>query len=134
MVEASRRANGDPNDRVREAFRSIGHHAHAVNLSRAARLADALAVAGGGRLDDAQRKSATDLAHQLVGSAGTFGFPGASQLAGDLERFFADGAFDDPERLAAARAQLGQLQVELAAEPADLPEPSPEPGLTEDQE
>ena len=128
------RADRDPDDRVREAFRSIGHHAHAVNLSRAARLAEALAVAGGGRLDDAQRKSATELAHQLVGSAGTFGFPGASQLAGDLERFFADGAFDDPERLAAARAQLEQLQVELAAEPADLPEQLPEPGGTEDQE
>ena len=110
---------------MREAFRSIGHHAHAVNLDRAARLADALAVAGGGRLDDAQRASATALAHQLVGSAGTFGFPGASQLAGDLERFFADGAFDDPERLATARAHLGQLQAELAAEPAYPPE---EPG------
>ena len=127
------RADGDPDDRVREAFRSIGHHARAVNLGRAARLADALAVAVGGRLDEAQRKSATELAHQLVGSAGTFGSPGASQLAGDLERFFADGAFDDPERLHAARIQLEQMQVELAADPADLPEQVPEPGDVEDQ-
>ena len=127
------RATDDPDDRAREAFRSIGHHAHAVNLSRVARLADALAVASGGRLDDALRESATELAHQLVGSAGTFGFPGASQLAGDLERFFADGAFDDPERLAAARAQLEQLQAELAAEPEYLPEEPPEPSGAEDQ-
>ncbi len=112
------RANGDPEDRVRDAVRLIGHHARAVNLSRAARLADALAVASGGRFDDAQRESATELAHQLVGSAGTFGFPGASQLAGALERFFADRAYDDPERLSAARTQLDQLQAELAAEPA----------------
>jgi len=116
-------------ERLRARVRSIGDHARSVNLSRAGRLADVLATIGCGRLDDDQREAATDLAHQLVGSAGTFGFAGASQLAAELERFFTDGAFDDQARLTTAQQQLHELQQELSAEPVYQADED-EPGLT----
>jgi len=118
-------------DRLRAKVRSIGVHARSVNLHRAGRLADVLATLDGGRLDDDQRQVATTLAHQLVGSAGTFGFAGASQLAAELERFFSDGAFDDATRLSSAQQQLSQLQQELAAEPVYQPDDD-DPGRTSD--
>jgi HPt (histidine-containing phosphotransfer) domain-containing protein len=109
--------DGDGTAQLTAAMRVIGVHARTVNLGRAARLADALAGADHGGLDDSARQTATELAHQLVGSAGTFGFVGASDLAGELERFFADGAFDDRARLDAARSTLHRLQQALHSEP-----------------
>lgn len=118
-------------DRLRATVRLIGAHARSVNLHRAGRLAEVLDTMGGGRLEDDQRQVATTLAHQLVGSAGTFGFAGASQLAAELERFFVDGAFDDETRLFTAQQQLSQLQQELAAEPVYQADDE-DPGLTSD--
>jgi HPt (histidine-containing phosphotransfer) domain-containing protein len=112
----------DPSDHVRTYVRSIGDHARLVNRERAALLDDALLAAGRGGLDEDGRAAAAQLAHQLVGSAGTFGFPGASQLAGELERFFDDGEFEDRRRLADARRLLAALHRELAAEPAYRPD------------
>jgi HPt (histidine-containing phosphotransfer) domain-containing protein len=112
-----RRDDGDASAQLMAAMRVIGIHARTVNLGRAERLADALAGADNGRLDDSTRQTATELAHQLVGSAGTFGFAGASDLAGELEQFFADGGFDDRTRLDAARSTLHRLQQALHAEP-----------------
>jgi len=118
-------------DRLRAKVRSIGDHARSVNLHRAGRLAELLATVDGGRLEDDQREVATTLAHQLAGSAGTFGFAGASQLAAELERFFIDGAFDDETRLITAQRQLSQLQQELAADPVYQADDD-DPGLTSD--
>ena len=112
----------DPSESVRTYVRSIGDHARLVNRERAALLEDALLAAGRGVLDEDGRAAAAQLAHQLVGSAGTFGFPGAAELAGELERFFDDGEFDDRHRLADARRQLAALDRELAAEPSYRPE------------
>jgi HPt (histidine-containing phosphotransfer) domain-containing protein len=112
----------DPSESVRTYVRSIGDHARLVNRERAALLDDALLAASRGGLDEDGRGAAAQLAHQLVGSAGTFGFPGASVLAGELERFFDDGEFNDRRRLAEARRQLADLHRELAAEPAYRPE------------
>jgi HPt (histidine-containing phosphotransfer) domain-containing protein len=112
----------DPSESVRTYVRSIGDHARLVNRERAALLGDALLAASRGRLDEDGRATAAQLAHQLVGSAGTFGFPGASELAGELERFFDDGGFEDERRLALARHQLGALKRELAAEPRYRPD------------
>jgi HPt (histidine-containing phosphotransfer) domain-containing protein len=108
----------DPSESVRTYVRSIGDHARLVNRERAALLEDALLAAVRGGLDEDGRAAAAQLAHQLVGSAGTFGFPGASRLAEELEKFFDDGEFDDRRRLADARRQLAALHQELAAEPA----------------
>lgn len=104
-------------ERLRAAVRSIGDHARSMNLGRTARLADLLRRAENGRLPDDQRTVAIELAHQMVGSAGTFGFPEASSLAAELEQFFLDAAFDDRDRLGQARRQLERLREELAAEP-----------------
>jgi HPt (histidine-containing phosphotransfer) domain-containing protein len=124
-------ADQDRADRLRAKVRSIGDHARSVNLQRAGRLAEVLATVDGGRLGGNQRQVATALAHQLVGSAGTFGFAGASQLAAELERFFTDGAFDDQSQVLAAQQQLSQLRKELAAEPVYQADDD-DPGLTSD--
>ena len=103
---------------IRAAIRSIGLHAHAANLDRSARLRATFEVAANGSLTDSERQAAAEAAHQLVGSAGTFGFPTASELAAELETFFADRAYGDPDRVATARVQLVQLEEELAREPS----------------
>jgi HPt (histidine-containing phosphotransfer) domain-containing protein len=114
--------NMEPEDRLRARVESISDHARSVNLARAAHLARVLTDIAAGRSDEAARQAATESAHQLVGSAGTFGFPGASQLAGELERYFVEADFTDPDRLLAAREQVARLRAELAAGPAYPPE------------
>jgi len=109
---------GDAAEQIRAAIRRIGRHAHATNLDRSARLKATFEVAANGSLSDSEREAAAELAHQLVGSAGTFGFPEVSQLAAELESFFADRAYGNPERVATARVQLLQLEEELAHEPS----------------
>jgi HPt (histidine-containing phosphotransfer) domain-containing protein len=111
-----------PEDRLRAAVESIGDHARSVNLARAAHLDRVLADIAAGRSDEDERQRATESAHQLVGSAGTFGFPGASQLAGELERYFVEADFADPARLAVAREQVSRLRAELAAKPSYQPD------------
>jgi HPt (histidine-containing phosphotransfer) domain-containing protein len=120
----ARGEDGDASAQLAAAMRVIGIHARTVNLGRAERLADVLARADNGALDDSARQTATELAHQLVGSAGTFGFVGASDLAGELEQFFADGGFDDRSRLDAARSTLHRLQQALHSEPVLEDEPA----------
>lgn len=113
------RTNGDADRQVNDAVRSIGHHAQAANLGRARHLAEAMIEVGAGSLSEDQRSAAVDHAHQLVGSAGTFGFPVASELAASLEGFFTTGLFDDAEATATARDQLRELFTVLSAEPED---------------
>lgn len=98
--------------------RTIGRRARRTNLTRAAQLCTALSRAEAGELDPIARQQATELAHQLVGSAGTFGFGAASELAGQLEDFFGAGVFDEPG-LQAARRQLEALGDQLQGEPSD---------------
>ena len=115
-------AQEPPEDRLRAAVESIGDHARSANLDRAARLEQVLADIAADRADEGERQEATEVAHQLLGSAGTFGFPGASQLAGELERYFVEADFTDQARLAAARDLVARLRAELAAGPAYQPE------------
>jgi HPt (histidine-containing phosphotransfer) domain-containing protein len=104
----------DAETRLRAVVESIGGHARSANLARADRLSEALAEVAAGALDESDRRRATDIAHQLVGSAGTFGFAGASQLAGEIERYFVEADLADPVRLATARDQVRRVQEELA--------------------
>jgi len=78
------------------------------------RAADAMA---GGGIDDGLRREAEREAHKLTGSAGTFGFDRASDLARELEGVF---AAPTPDQGAQARELLDALRVELAA-PATAP-------------
>ena len=109
-------------DRLRAAVESIGDHARSVNLDRADRLDEALAEVSAGLREKANLREAAEVAHQLVGSAGTFGFSGASQLAGEIERFFVEGDPDDADQLAMARDQVRRVREELATGPDYQPD------------
>jgi HPt (histidine-containing phosphotransfer) domain-containing protein len=112
-------------DRLRAAVELIGDHARSVNLDRADRLDQALVRVAAGSRDEAAREEATEVAHQLVGSAGTFGFTGASQLAAEIERYFVDADLDDRAGLDRARDQVRRLREELASGPGYQPEDDP---------
>jgi HPt (histidine-containing phosphotransfer) domain-containing protein len=114
-------------DRLMAAVEAIGEHARTVNLDRAAQLDQALAAIAAGRTSAAELQAATEMAHQLVGSAGTFGFPGASELAGEIERYFVEADLNDPDQLASAREQVRRLQEALAAEPDYQPDDDRDP-------
>jgi len=109
-------------DRLRAAVESIGDHARSVNLDRADRLNQALAAVADGSEEEMTRRQAAEIAHQLVGSAGTFGFSGASQLAGEIGRYFVEGDLADPNQLATARDQVRRLREELATGPDYQPD------------
>jgi HPt (histidine-containing phosphotransfer) domain-containing protein len=104
-------------DRLSGVMSSIAAQARRTNLTRTADLGAALGVAAGGGLDTAGWADAERTAHQLAGSAGTFGFDVVSEIARSLERFCADasvGGGPDPVRLAEARALLDRASAELA--------------------
>jgi hypothetical protein len=92
---------------------SLGRQAQTVNLARGVRLLELLDVADAGALDEERRSEAENLAHQVVGSAGTFGFPGASVEAVSIEDYFAtrpDGSGTDPRLV---RGTLERLRTEF---------------------
>ncbi len=110
-------ANGD--DRLRAALTSIGAHARTSNLGRADTLADALRRMESGTLTGEHQEAAVRSAHQLAGSAGTFGLQPASKLASWFERFFTTFDSVGQDDLAAARARLTELRTRLD-DPPDL--------------
>ena len=116
MNESVRRS-AEQAERIREAVLQIGRSAQQSNRARTAELAEALRLARLGHLDEAGRERAVASAHQMVGSAGTFGYPHASELASELEEFFDDADFDDPARLNAARQIVAALQAEFESLP-----------------
>ncbi|MET1006787.1 MAG: Hpt domain-containing protein [Propionibacteriaceae bacterium] len=106
-----------PPDRLTSVLSTIRAQARRTNLTRTADLGAALDGAADGGLDVGGWADAQRTAHQLAGSAGTFGFDGVSEIARSLERFFADAAATvrpDPVRLAEARAQLDRASSQLA--------------------
>ncbi len=68
---------------------AFGLRARAANLGRVVRLRELLERGDSGALDEEGRQEAESLAHQVVGSAGTFGQPAASRDAARVERYFA---------------------------------------------
>ena len=106
-------------DRVRAALTSIGVHARTANLDRADRLDDALSSLESGSLTGTQREVAVRSAHQLAGSAGTFGLGTASRLASWFERFFSSADPTGKSELGRARIQLAELRTRLD-DPPDL--------------
>ena len=67
---------------------SLARQARTVNRARVARLIELLDAADGGSLDEAGRQEAENVAHQLIGSAGTFGRQEASEDAVVVEEYF----------------------------------------------
>jgi HPt (histidine-containing phosphotransfer) domain-containing protein len=108
----------DPMARAQAALQQIGDRALQSNLRRLAELEDAVQSARQGTLTDDQSSSAQDVAHQLVGSAGTFGYAEVSRLARQLEYFFRDRTVDEPT-VALAVDRLESVRQHLAAGPDD---------------
>jgi len=98
---------------------SLCRQARAVNLTRVVRLVELLDSSDAGALDEHGRREAENLAHQVVGSAGTFGFPTASVEAVAIEDFFAAspaGSGPDADR-DLVRRTLARLRT-VFADPA----------------
>ena len=68
---------------------TLGRQARPVNLARVVRLLALLEAAEEGALDEAGQQEAENVAHQLIGSAGTFGHHSASEDAVVVEGYFA---------------------------------------------
>ena len=123
--EASRPAAGpdahtaDEIDRVLPTMRGLRSRARTTNLARAEQLDAALERASDGRLDEAGRAQAVAVAHQLIGSAGTFGFADASRRALELKEFFAAGQVDEDD-VQTARIRLSALRTDLQNGADDL--------------
>jgi hypothetical protein len=105
-------------DRVLPAMRGLRSRARVTNLARAAQLETALERAASGRLDEAGRAQAVAVAHQLIGSAGTFGFADASRRALELKDFFALAQVDDDD-IQTARIRLVALRTDLQSGDGD---------------
>ena len=96
---------------------TITAQARRTNLTRTADLGAALDQAAARGLDAAGWAAAERTAHQIAGSAGTFGFDGVSEIARSLERFCAESGAagsPDPLLLAEARARLHQASDQLS--------------------
>jgi HPt (histidine-containing phosphotransfer) domain-containing protein len=113
-------------DEAETAFQTIGQRAVQSNLARVARLDEAIAAARKRGLDDYSRSAAAALAHQIVGSAGTFGFVEATAPARELERLLTveqltQGALDR------AGQRLAEIREVLMAQPGadDSPPAAP---------
>lgn len=110
----------DPDEGLSGVLGDLAASARRSNLARSQVLADALRAVADGQLDDTQRQQAVAAAHQLTGSAGTFGHHRASELAAALEAYFADPAGLGPG-LADAGERLAALQQDLEAGQTDEP-------------
>ncbi len=110
-------APGDPDEALRGVLRALSTSAREANLARTAVLEEALTALDAGALGADQREGAVAAAHQVAGSAGTFGRRRSSELALQLERWFRAGPDRDSVSadVARARAQVAELRADLAA-------------------
>jgi HPt (histidine-containing phosphotransfer) domain-containing protein len=97
------------------AMRGLRARAQLTNLARAAQLGTALEQVAAGELDEAGRARAVAVAHQLIGSAGTFGFAAASRRAGELKEFFTLPRIDEDD-IQTARIRLADLRRSLQSD------------------
>lgn len=96
------------------ALDGIGAQARRSNLARVGQLTAALTLLGLGELSLLERQRCVQVSHQLVGSAGTFGYARVSELARQLELFFSS-ALDDPGQVGSARRALLDMERDLTA-------------------
>ena len=99
---------------TRAALGAIWDRTRPVLLSRVDRLAEVVAALLEGRSDAGFVGEAERLAHQIAGSAGTFGYHRATEIARELEQIF---SADLEPRVAGSRAPdlLDALRRDLAA-------------------
>lgn len=106
-------ANDPPADAAGAAMRQLSSRARRSNLARVAQLEAALHAAGEGRLDPDGRRQAAEVAHQVLGSAGTFGYSRASELAGRIEQLLRSADLRDRDLFTEALDALASLRSEL---------------------
>lgn len=82
---------------ARSRVADVADRARQRNLDRAAELAGWIRAAETGALTARDRVEAADVAHQLAGSAGTFGYLVATDLARRIEQCFLNGQQDAAE-------------------------------------
>jgi len=111
-------------DSALAAVRAIWWRRKAEILGRVALLEDAVAALMGNALDEPQRLVARRAAHQLAGSAGTFGFPRGSELAREMEHMMDPGASLGPTQVPRLAELVVSLRSELQGEPEAIPKPS----------
>lgn len=94
-------------------FTQLRLRAQRSNLARVQQLEATLGSANASRLGEDERRRAAHVAHQVVGSAGTFGYLQASDLAAVLEQILQrrDGYEAEFDRV--AREALAALRSEL---------------------
>lgn len=92
--------------------------ARVTNLGRVVRLHELMDRGDRGALDEPHRQEAENLAHQVSGSAGTFGHPAASLDAARVERFFAAARTRWHEERQLVRDTLDRLRREFGGESA----------------
>lgn len=97
---------------VRKMVQELWLRNRAVTLERLEVVRAALDRLAAGDLDADEREPARDEAHRLKGILGTFGFEGASEVAGGAEDLLTGEA--DPSGAAELGAQLGAWARELA--------------------
>ena len=103
----------NPDEALSDVLATLAASARRSNLGRSDVIAAALGALGEGRLTQEQRAVAEQAAHQVVGSAGTFGARRASELAAALESYLAGDEASRAAGLARAREQLEELRAEL---------------------
>lgn len=97
---------------------TLGRRARTVNLARVVRLLALLDAAEVDGLDEAGREEAENLAHQVVGSAGTFGHPAASEAAVVVEDWFAADRPRCPgSTVGTVRSTLDRLRTDFEGRP-----------------
>ena len=110
------RSADDPDDALSSVLAGLAVSARQANLARSDVLAGALDALAEGRLEEAERAVAEQAAHQVVGSAGTFGAKRASELAASLEHYLGSDEATRAAGLTQARAELEELRRELRAD------------------
>ena len=103
--------------RALAAVRAIWERRRDEILGRATLLEDAVAALMDDALDEPQRLEARRAAHQLAGSAGTFGFPKGSELAREMEHVMDPGASLGPAQVPRLAELVVSLRSELEGEP-----------------
>ena len=106
---------------AQQVLGSIGARALETNRNRVVQLTRLAAVGTRGRLSEVDRQRAVDIAHQLTGSAGTFGYPRVSSVARRLELFFAEGDRDATEH-ETALGWLAEIGRDLGRGPDEADE------------
>jgi diguanylate cyclase (GGDEF)-like protein len=118
MDAVTTQAPEPPTQDPKGALGAIGKRARAANLTRAYEIqATLLSAASGHEVSADGREAALRAAHQIAGSAGTFGMARASRMAQDLQMHLERTSLAERHALMPVFAALDSLLQELTPEP-----------------